>query len=553
MSDQKLEMPPSETPHAGGFSWKEFFRSIFLLNWAGRHPWLVRGFALFILTILFCVRGFYQHNVALVFFYFGVIVVLSLVAVAAVSLYKTHTPRLQLAGALLVVLIGLPICVFHEDVALWFRYQSLNVVELQEMPETDFDRILPRQVVNTLMRERMNEPEMSTMPDLVRVGKTYGWVSDVEPTNTRRRFLTGNVDEIIYIPSTVAAPDFSRNPKISVDFSVGENMLLGKDVRSCVSRAFGPWRYLNYEPYDVMRMQDDNGKWVQVVSLIHWSGIFFPRPEFGGVQVVQQDEPAESGFFNGATHWLKGLAERTLVGCGRYIPPEDVHKHAFLRGQNLLSEAASRFIARSFRFQDGLYELYVNGKGDVRIPDLPGDANDQPFVIYFKLKQPGVEGEGTLYHYFSLQPKGGGKSGDRGALSVSLFIPADGVGTIYAYRHYRYEDHPTGVSSVATKVQASRKEINWNKNFPIEHRPYVKYIADANGNVKKRLMWLSTVATVRERTHADDPIDFVSGTTPDLVLTDTRTNDSVWVNPSNPEGWPDEIRAKFGKAWATQK
>src|SRR5262249_10844260 len=130
---------------------------------------------------------------------------------------------------------------------------------------------------------------------------------------------------------------------IPVHFATGENLLLWHCTELNVIRAFGPWRYLNYEPGEVKYVTDDNGHWVQVVSLIRWRGWFFPIPEFGGVQVIQQETGGGLGT----------ILMHSLAGIGHWIPPDEIPKHAFLRGQSLVPRPVSRFIAQSFRFQGG--------------------------------------------------------------------------------------------------------------------------------------------------------------------------------------------------------
>ena len=44
------------------------------------------------------------------------------------------------------------------------------------------------------------------------------------------------------------------------------------------------------EPSDTFYMKNDQGDWVQVVSLIKWKGFLFPYPTFGGVMVIDNGE-----------------------------------------------------------------------------------------------------------------------------------------------------------------------------------------------------------------------------------------------------------------------
>src|SRR6185369_5919620 len=118
-----------------------------------------------------------------------------------------------------------------------------------------------------------------------------------------------------------------------------------------------------------------DGQWVQIVSLIRWSGLFFPQPEFGGVQLIRQHERSAASFL-----W------KMLFGTGEWIPPDEVPKHRFLVGQHVLSYSVSRYMARSFRFQNGFLAPFPGyHEGDIRIPDMPEDVNDQPFTVSFRM------------------------------------------------------------------------------------------------------------------------------------------------------------------------
>jgi hypothetical protein len=152
-------------------------------------------------------------------------------------------------------------------------------------------------------------------------------------------------------------------------------------------KRFDPWRYINYEPTHVRYIRDDTGEWVQVIPLIYWKGWLLPRPTFGGVMVIRQKTGAADG--------LSAL----LTGAGEWIKADEIGDYAYLRGQNLVPEQVSTFVAESFRFTHGFaspmpgYHL-----GDIRVPNLPGDQNDQPFTCFFDFGE-----DAKLYQYFALE------------------------------------------------------------------------------------------------------------------------------------------------------
>jgi hypothetical protein len=304
-------------------------------------------------------------------------------------------------------------------------------------------------------------------------------------------------------------------------------LLLGKSTHIATVRSFGIARFLSYEPADVKYAKDDNGEWVQLVALVRWDGIFFPRPEFGGVQVIRQSK-------GGLLHWLKTI----FFGDGEWVQPEDVAKHAYLRGQNLVPYEVGRYAAESFRFQNGfLAPLPGFHRGDVRIPDLPSDVNNQPFITFFRFAE--GQGENKLYQYFALEPYEESRQG----LNISILFPADNVGPIRVYHHSKRNEALVGVSTIAAKVMESRKYYDWKQSRPAEHRPYIKTI-----NGKTRFMWLTTVVTYKASQTGGG--DYIAGSTPEVVLTDAVYRQAVWMNPQqSPADWPAELQRALNTVW----
>lgn len=446
------------------------------------------------------------------------------------QLTKGSGKRRFLAGAL-----GAAVILFgatwgreaYNFLALYFRHYTLEVRGLDQLPFSDYERVQPRNAIYSLAHEVMTENEAPTYPDLVRVGSEYRWTLAVEPAYFINRFW-GGIKELMSVAAADPSPNFSRTSQIPVDFQTGENMFLSHNSKLSTIRAFDPWRYLNYEPNDVVFFTDDSGEWVEVVSLVRWSGFFFPRPEFGGVQIIRQHQ---GGLLN--------TVKRILVGSGQWISPAEIGNYAFLKGQNILATDVSRYMAESFRFQEGFLAPFPGyHQGDVRIPDSADGTLEQPFTGYFVL--PG-QTAGTLYHYFALEPR----SRDKQGLNTSILIPADGAAGVYVYQHYQRGGSLTGVSAVSAKVMESRKIYDWTHNRPAEHRPFIKLI-----NGESRFFWLTTVVTDK-----DDAADkrFIAGTTPDVVLTDARLNRSVWVNALAPQTWLESVAAGINGASELQQ
>lgn len=414
----------------------------------------------------------------------------------------------------------------HEYLALHERHRTLRPTELSYMPLTRHERIQPLSSIETAAKDVMSDTESPTPVDFVRdPSGDYRMVMAVEPSYFfPRACLTLSVNEgscgvneVLSMPGMSPSVAFSRKYREKVSFTVGERLALDHNSYNCVVRTFGPWGIFNYEPSNVIYLKDDKGVWVQVVSLIRWTGIIFPRPEFGGVQLIRQ----------GAI----GKLDRLFFGCGEYISPEEVKKYSFLRGQSLVSPVVSRFIAESFRFQNGFFSpMPFYHYGDIRIPELPEDIAKQPFTAHFEFKdEPG----GRLYQYFALEPFDENKRG----LATSVFVPADGIGKVRVYNHAAKNESLVGVSAIGRIVMATRKEYDWEHNKPVEHRIYVR---DVGG--ERRVYFLTAIVTVKENMDDDR---FIAGAIPEIALTDPVNNTVVWVDATRPESWTRELEKRL--------
>ena len=414
---------------------------------------------------------------------------------------------------------------------LYLRYHSLEPTFITELPTTDHERIQPLNSIRVLGGEAMKEVERVSTPDFVRiVGKgtsEFRWSMAIEPAYTIPSFF-GHIKEIMDVSGLAASPNFSGQNRVPVSFRVGEDLLMGKNTDISTIRSFGVLRFFSFSPRDVKFIKDDDGNWVEVVSLIRWRGFIFVWPEFGGVQVIRQGDDT-----------ILAMVKSWFCGDGEWISPSDIHKYPFLQQQNNLPYEVSRYAASSLRFQAGFCSpMPWYHKGDIRIPDLPSDENDQPFTAYFRFGNEG-SGENKLYHYFALEPYHDTKQG----LNTSVFIPADGLGATRIYQHYKVNEALTGVSAIPPKVMESRKQYDWEQSRPVENRPWIR---DIDG--KRRFFWLTTVVTYKDKKHAGER-GFIAGSTPDLTLTDALYKNVVWVNPHDVSGWEGTVRSNLSVVW----
>ena len=429
--------------------------------------------------------------------------------------------RLWKVTAFLLVIIGVR-CEVYNYFALYCRRLALQEIDLKELPTTEHERIQPIESIRTLADGVMDQNCHPSEPDFVRIGSDYRFTMAVEPDTPMTR-LVGTINEIIDIPGNSTSPDFSKDSRHQVKFSIGEHMFLGKNSHTAATKSLPLWRFFSYKTGDVKYVQDDSGEMVEVVCLTRlngswWSKWIFPWPEFGGVIVIRQNS-------GGVAHALK----RLFFGEGKWIPPEKIKNYEYLRGQNLVPYEVSRYTARSFRFEQSFWSPFpgLSHSGDTMIPDVSESKNDMPYTIYAEFQK----GTGKLYHYFALEPWQQSQHG----LSDSLFFPADGIGQPLVFRHYKRDEGMHGVAAVDHQVRGSDIHVDWSHALPIEHRPWIHVVGG-----KKRLMWLTTIVTFK-----DAQKKMSASSTPNIVLTDARTGRTIWVKATKPEGWVAEVEKEF--------
>ena len=228
--------------------------------------------------------------------------------------------------------------------------------------------------------------------------------------------------------------------------------------------------------------------------------------------------------------------ERVLIGKGTYISPEEMHKYPYLTKQNILSEKVSRLQAESLKFLGGFTDpLPWKMQTAVKIPDLPDDQNQQPFVTDFDFMDTDSDAFNGLYHWFGLEPVGD----ERTSLTYSVFIPADGTDKLYYYDHAAKKQGYAGVSAMPLKMIESRKEFDWSVNKPVEFRPYIKDIAG-----RRRMFFLGTVSAIK-----DDSKKFDGSATPDLALIDSEYRDVIWIDVKHPSQWDKTVYDQLNEAW----
>ncbi|OIQ29094.1 MAG: hypothetical protein BM564_07750 [Bacteroidetes bacterium MedPE-SWsnd-G2] len=489
------------------------------------------------LVVIFILRDDYQP--ALLFLRKYAFILLVCIAILYLGLRKFRKTastgqRALILGLIVLVLGGIYYVGWQVKMYAFMQsynvFQDLNKVEIHELPLTQNERIQPLRNIFSMANESVGETKDVSLPHLVRVDNENKWTMAIQPSeNYVWQRINDNTEEVFSVSSTTPFPRFSSENRIPVTFSIGESLKFSRNTYNAVVQRFNFFELFTMEPSDTFYMKNDKGSWVEVVSIIKWKGFFFPYPTFGGVYIIE----------NGA-HDFSDYVERLFIGKGTYVSPEDMKNHPFLTRQNTLAEEVSRLQAESLKFLGGFSDpLPWNMQTAVKIPDLPDDQNEQPFVTDFNFQGNSHNAYSGLYHWFGLEPVGE----ERTSLSFSVFIPADGTDKLYYYDHASKKQGYAGVSAMPLKVIESRKEYDWSVNKPVEFRPYIKDIAG-----RKRLFFLGTISAVR-----DDSANFDGSATPDLALVDSEYRDVVWIDVKHPSTWDKAVYDQLGEAWRSSE
>jgi len=489
--------------------------------------------SIILLIALFFLRDDYQPFLLFIRKYIFIILVSALVLFLLMRKFRS-TPstgkRIALLGTVAAYFGLLYLVGWHYKMYDYMKtynvFNNLNRVEINELPLTQNERIQPLRNIFSMANESVGETKDVSLPHLVRVDGENKWTMAIQPSEKYTlQQISENTEEVFAVSSTSPFPRFSSENRIPVTFSIGESLKFSRNTYNAVVQRFNFFQLFSLEPSDTFYMKNDSGSWVEVVSLIKWKGFLFPYPTFGGVMVIDNGE-----------HDFNDYMERVLIGKGTYISPEEMHKYPYLTKQNTLSEKVSRLQAESLKFLGGFTDpLPWKMQTAVKIPDLPDDQNQQPFVTDFDFKDTDSDAFNGLYHWFGLEPVGD----ERTSLTYSVFIPADGTDKLYYYDHAAKKQGYAGVSAMPLKMIESRKEFDWSVNKPVEFRPYIKDIAG-----RRRMFFLGTVSAIK-----DDSKKFDGSATPDLALIDSEYRDVIWIDVKHPSQWDKTVYDQLNEAW----
>ena len=504
----------------------------------GKQKVIIVILAILLLVAIFVMRDDYQPALLFVRKYIFIILLSLLVLIFGLRKFRKSASSGKRIGilAILIIFFGILYAVgWHFKMYDYMRtynvFKNLNRTEINELPLTQNERIQPLQNIFSMANESVGETKDVSLPHLVRIDGVNKWTMAIQPTEKYVwQRISDNTEEVFSVSSTTPFPRFSNENRISVTFSIGESLKFSRNTYNAVVQRFNIFQLFTMEPSDTFYMKNDTNEWVEVVSLIKWKGFLFPYPTFGGVMVINSGE-----------HDFNDYVERIFIGKGTYISPDNINNYPYLTKQNTLSEKVSQLQAESLKFIGGFKDpLPWNMKTAVKIPEMPEDQNQQPYVTDFNFSDSESDAYNGLYHWFGLEPVGT----ERTSLTYSVFIPADGSERLYYYDHAAKKQGYAGVTAMPSKVKESRKEYDWDASTPVEFRPYIKDIAG-----RRRMFFLGTVSSISK----SDSKQFDGSATPDLVLVDSEYRDVVWIDVKHPSKWDNTVYEQLNEAWKSSE
>ncbi len=496
---------------------------------------------LILLVGLFITRGWWQPGILIVRRFILLFIFLVIAIVFLVFLWKRTANIWQ---KIALVMVGLVFGTLgyllgpgvYEYISLYNHYSKINKIELDRLPITAHERIHPYNSIKVHARQAFQDTETATDFRFVKVGKDYYFTAAVGPD---RKYLfqrwSKGMSKVLATPGTKNFIDFSQRNQHEVKFYTGDFLPGWKNIKRNVRSRFNFGKFFSYEPGETRLLKNDEGEWVQVVGLIKYKGVVFPRPVFGGVIVIPQNNNS-----------IVSKLRRGFLGFGKYISPDEMQNYDYLKGQNVMPVRVVRFIANSFRFQEGfLAPMPGYHEGDIRIPDMPEDINPQPFIAYFNMdyKNPNHTG---LLNFFALEPYSSrrDRANDEAAqgLNTTIYIPGTTDEAIYYYDHAKRKEGLSGPSATAGYVMGTRKEVDWSRSAVQENRPFIKDICGTN---KTQLFWFTTTVTSSDTSKSRLTAEGI----PDIAILDPHYNHVVWLDP-NPDRdrdsvWKAEIISEF--------
>ncbi|MFT7615732.1 MAG: hypothetical protein ACI8Y7_000555 [Candidatus Woesearchaeota archaeon] len=322
--------------------------------------------------------------------------------------------------ALSFVVMAISIPLFHLSVVKNTEYSIIPT-----MYESDELRVVPLAVARRFGRDSLTiSTQQSGDYDLIsKEGKQY-WVAPRIPSSFLLS-LSRNVEGLVLVD----AQQPSRVIELADQtFTVGEGLFITDNIF---------WR-LAKEKYfakvtEVFYVFDESVRDYKIVAPFLTYEWAFPRlrPTFGGVFIVE------------------GNGKVTEVSAN------EIGQYDYLVNSRVYPEELARLVVESYQYKDGLLNKWFIHNDQIEVVDLPGQGNQQPFLLQTK---------DGLKWVIATEP-----FGQSFGVSKIFFIDAV-TGKVELYNT---GSALTGPVKVASYVRSEFPMIDWFQNTIVEPRPYI--------------------------------------------------------------------------------
>ena len=419
---------------------------------------------------------------------------------------RWHRVRRLITGSIMIFWLAVmlsPDSFFH-NLSLYGAYLEMDRHELTRLPLTQHERIYPLSMVTHIVHDRLTQSHFTVSPfeTYVDPNERLWWIAQKTPAGLVNTVSLQDVSGLVQVATSSTTVDIQHH---AVDFKYGRDLFILRDLGHYVlphKLSFLDIFDKELDRDDITYVKDAQGRWVMVMAVIDWDGIWpFCVPRFGGVFVCPQRDQGEI----------------------RLYAPDEIAKTPWLRSQNLVPELITTFYAESWKFNQG-FGGWIRNQGVTKITKIPEDTAQQPFTLYMK----DVGGHDGLFHFFALEP-----AGRSAGLSKILLFDASGSTASPAAYVYDLEargEELVGPARIAETIKASDIHVNWKEksgygSFIIaESRPLIR---DHDG--KRLFHWFNSVITEQQG----------SGQ-PRVVLADPKSLAVEWLEPAAVQKLVDE-------------
>lgn len=316
-----------------------------------------------ILAILYFVRPLFHSVYIALYANPHVLVAIALFAIGAIgaSLLSSNWARAVIS----IIVIPWVLWMLHVGSDIYPSVHIANTLEvtsIEKLPKTEPEntRFLPRIVARNYVSSSLREPRY-------RAGKADVTFLDGRPYWSFPLMPEGWYNEVYRKVKGAHYVDMTRSgrhieQRIKSDRTPNYELTVGPGLKYFDNYSWVlPKHEYNVNYQEPFVVPHENRLYL-AVPFIEYEyaltyGVPHSVPKWGGVALIRND------------------GRVTIMG------PDEAQKSDVLSGQRLVPFSLSRYYAQAFKYRHGYMNTLWGHKGEIEIAPLPGQGNDQPFLI----------------------------------------------------------------------------------------------------------------------------------------------------------------------------